>query len=217
MNKGIFLSTMELKIILYKKKIDGIMVFEELTGEITSELEVKEALESLISNKYLIPKGEAFSFSDEIEEIMGVLEQATYCYKVRSFRDRIPAICMYRANELSLIMQLDIRSKDMIRLEVFKGDDAIWFLADSDYMPSFSGKGAEAKRVDYVSLQEKFEESASRLLIERYQRGCFDVDRQILVSEGDISDEIYLEESGKLFSYPFTAEAFRELITEEKQ
>ena len=217
MSKAIYLTTMELKILLYKKKIDGIMVFEELTGKIKSDIEVKEALESLITNKYLVPFGDAFSFSQEIERIMGILKRAEYCFRVQSRGDKAPARCMYRAENESLLMQMDIRSKDLVRLETFEGDDALWLLADGDYMPSFTSLYDGMTKVEYVDLHEKFNDSGARLLIERYKRGTFSPDRTILVSEGDVKDELFLEKDGALYLLPYTAEAFRISITEDEE
>ncbi len=195
MSRAIFLTTSEMRILLYKKRISGLMIFEDLTKPIESENDVKNAVESMISNGYLVPDIDSFRFSDEIERIIAVLSKSQRAYRIRAMQDRQQAICMYTDAERAVLMTMDKRCGNMIRIEEADMEEAVDSLTENDYMPQIRDNESLEKIEDpeiLPDLQDAFMDNDSRLLIEAYGRNSMDIVKSILIKEGSTHDYMYV-------------------------
>ena len=119
MSRAFYLTISEMKILLYRRRISGIIVFDELKKGIGSEEDIKIAVESLINNGYLVPDYESFSLNTELKLVFEILENCRYGFRIRAMQDRVSARCMYISGENSVLIRMDERNKNMIRIETF--------------------------------------------------------------------------------------------------
>lgn len=219
MNKAIYLTIMEARLLLYKKRVTGLVMFSELTEKIDSDFEAKKAVEQLIEDGYLKPSGdlEGFSFSEDIEEIIDILSRSFYTFRIKARQNKEPVRCMYLAEDKSVIMEMDMHAKDMIRIEAFEQDEAIDSIMDADYLAtaSFGPDTFSGENVDVTDFDSEFEMPEGRLLIERYERGNAEYDRRILVTEGDSNDNIYVEDITGIKKGLYTENTFKDAILED--
>ncbi|MBE5858647.1 MAG: hypothetical protein E7301_00765 [Butyrivibrio sp.] len=216
MMKAIYLSVMEMKILLYRRKIQGLIIFDELNSKIDSQEEVKKAVEKLVFDKYLVPSDDAFTLNDELKEVFDILEKARYTFRIRAMQDMENARCLYMTDNKSLLLNMDNRGTSLIRIETFENEDAIRFIMDSDYMPIASKNGNDGyNEEEQFDFSKAFYESDARLLAERYKRGDSKPDREILVKEGDIKDIIYIKENEKIRSALYNEENFEKAFMED--
>lgn len=129
------LSICELQILLYKRKLSGLIIFDDVNMLVPDEKTIIGAMGSMIEDGILEPgKNDCFRLCDAVRHILDIMESAENILTIREKNNMVPQRCVYYRGEYAAVLTMDELNKNFVLLEEMGRSKAEQLLADAGKM-----------------------------------------------------------------------------------